>query len=145
LFNTTVGNNTYTMPSRWSAAGNFSQTVNDHRRPDSDLRSHHADAFPGTSFPPTASATRGRHAEPVPLPAPQGLALDPTGNRGYNFRAVPAGVAAAGRQVLRVDYNFSPKVTTYARLLQDYQAQNGYNTTVGLPAAPGASFRTVTT
>ena len=43
-------------------------------------------------------------------------------------------------KILRVDYNISPKMQTFARLLQDYQAQNGYNVTVGPPGGAWGQF-----
>ena len=75
-----------------------------------------------------------------PMPSPPGLALDPTGNRGYNFRAVLPQLRPLDDKILRVDYNFSPKVQIFVRLLQDYQAQNGYNVTVGPPGGAWGQF-----
>ena len=43
-------------------------------------------------------------------------------------------------KILRVDYNISPKVQIFVRLLQDYQAQNGYNVTVGPPGGAWGQF-----
>ena len=43
-------------------------------------------------------------------------------------------------KILRVDYNISPKLQTYVRLLQDYQAQNGYGVTVGPPGGAWGQF-----
>ena len=75
-----------------------------------------------------------------PNPSPLGLALDPTGNRGYNFRYPQQQLRPLDDKILRVDYNISPKVQIYARLLQDYQAQNGYNVTVGPPGGTWGQF-----
>ena len=53
-----------------------------------------------------------------PNPSPLGLALDPTGNRGYNFRAVLPQSRPLDDKILRVDYNFSSKAVMYSvRLL----------------------------
>ena len=133
LYNSTTSFATYTMPTRAGEGGRFLEDRNHDRRADSDLRSHHADAFPREhhSRQPHQPAGAG-HAEPVPESgSPLGLALDPTGNRGYNFRYPQQQLRPLDDKILRVDYNFSPKVVTYVRLLQDYQAQNGYNVTVG--------------
>ncbi|MBS1857367.1 MAG: hypothetical protein JST11_18510, partial [Acidobacteria bacterium] len=43
-------------------------------------------------------------------------------------------------KILRIDYNPSPKWVVYARLLQDYQAQNGYSVTVGPPGGAWGQF-----
>ena len=75
-----------------------------------------------------------------PLPDPQGLALDPTGNRGYNFRYPTQQLRPLDDKILRIDYNPSSKMMTYARLLQDYQAQNGYQVTVGPPGGAWGQF-----
>ena len=45
-----------------------------------------------------------------PNPSPLGLALDPTGNRGYNFRYPQQQLRPLDDKILRVDYNISPKV-----------------------------------
>src|SRR5262249_20639632 len=66
--------------------------------------------------------------------------LDATGSRGYNFRYPTLQVRPLDDKILRVDYNFSPKVATYARLLQDYQAQNGYQVTVGPPGGAWGQY-----
>lgn len=142
LFNTTVGNNTYTMPTALERQGNFSQTVTTTGVliPVYDP-SNNGSPFPGNIIPASRISPQGQAMLNLfPLPAPQGLALDPTGNRGYNFRAVLPVSRPLDDKILRVDYNPSPKVTTYARLLQDYQAQNGYNTTVGPPGGAWGQF-----
>ncbi|MBS1859929.1 MAG: hypothetical protein JST11_31455, partial [Acidobacteria bacterium] len=43
-------------------------------------------------------------------------------------------------KILRIDYNPSPKWMVYARLLQDYQAANGYQVTVGPPGGSWGQF-----
>ena len=75
-----------------------------------------------------------------PLPDPLGLALDPTGSRGYNFRNVLPQLRPLDDKIFRVDYNISPKMTAYARLLQDYQAVNGYAGTVNPPGGAWGQF-----
>ena len=45
-----------------------------------------------------------------PLPDPAGLALDPTGNRGYNFRYPQQQLRPLDDKILRIDYNPSSKV-----------------------------------
>ena len=141
LFNTTVSNNTYTMPTALERQGNFSQTVTTTGVliPITDPTT--GAPFPGNIIPSNRISPQGQAMLNLfPLPAPQGLALDPTGNRGYNFRAVMPQSRPLDDKILRIDYNLSPKVTTFVRLLQDYQAQNGYNTTVGPPGGAWGQF-----
>ncbi len=141
LFNTTVTNNTYTMPSALERQGNFSQTVTTTGVLVPVYDPTTQTPFPGNIIPANRISPQGQAMLNLfPMPAPQGLALDPTGNRGYNFRAVVPQSRPLDDKILRVDYNFSPKAVTYVRLLQDYQAQNGYNTTVGPPGGAWGQF-----
>jgi len=141
LFNTTVTNNTYTMPSALERQGNFSQTVTTTGVLIPVIDPTTQAPFPGNIIPSNRISPQGQAMLNLfPMPAPQGLALDPTGNRGYNFRAVLPQSRPLDDKILRIDYNFSPKVTTFVRLLQDYQAQNGYNTTVGPPGGAWGQF-----
>ncbi len=141
LFNTTVTNNTYTMPSALERQGNFSQTVTTTGVLVPVYDPTTQTPFPGNIIPSNRISPQGQAMLNLfPMPAPQGLALDPTGNRGYNFRAVVPQSRPLDDKILRVDYNFSPKAVTYVRLLQDYQAQNGYNTTVGPPGGAWGQF-----
>ena len=141
LFNTTVTNNTYTMPSALERAGNFSQTVTTTGVLIPIYDPSTQTPFPGNIIPSNRISPQGQAMLNLfPMPAPQGLALDPTGNRQYNFRAVLPQSRPLDDKILRLDYNFSPKVVTFVRLLQDYQAQNGYNTTVGPPGGAWGQF-----
>ncbi len=141
LFNTTVTNNTYTMPTALERAGNFSQTVTTTGVLVPIYDPTTQTPFPGNIIPANRINPQGQAMLNLfPMPSPQGLALDPTGNRGYNFRAVLPQSRPLDDKILRVDYNFSPKVVTFVRLLQDYQAQNGYNTTVGPPGGAWGQF-----
>ena len=97
--------------------------------------------LPGNVIPASKISPQGQAMLNLfPNPSPLGLALDPTGNRGYNFRYPQQQLRPLDDKILRVDYNFSPKVQFYARLLQDYQAQNGYNVTVGPPGGTWGQF-----
>jgi len=141
LYNTTVTNNTYTMPTAAERTGDFSKTVTTTGVQVPVFDPSTQQVFPGNVIPASRISAQGQAMLNLfPLPAPQGLALDPTGNRGYNFRAVLPQSRPLDDKILRVDYNFSPKVTTFVRLLQDYQAQNGYNTTVGPPGGAWGQF-----
>jgi hypothetical protein len=141
LYNTTVTNNTYTMPTALERQGNFSQTVTTTGVLIPVYDPTTQAPFPGNIIPSSRISPQGQAMLNLfPLPAPQGLALDPTGNRGYNFRAVLPQSRPLDDKILRLDYNLSSKVVTYIRLLQDYQAQNGYNTTVGPPGGAWGQF-----
>jgi hypothetical protein len=141
LFNNTVSLATYTMPTALERAGDFSQTVTTTgvQVPIYDPLTQAV--FPGNKVPVSRISPQGQAMLNLfPLPDPLGLALDPTGSRGYNFRYPQQQLRPLDDKILRIDYNFSPKVVTYARLLQDYQAQNGYNTTVGPPGGAWGQF-----
>ncbi len=141
LFNKTVNNATYTMPSALERAGNFSQTVTTTGVLVPVYDPTTQTPFPGNIVPTNRISPQGQAMLNLfPLPSPQGLALDPTGNRGYNFRYPQFQDRPLDDKILRIDYNFSPKVVTYARLLQDYQAQNGYSVTVGPPGGAWGQF-----
>ena len=141
LFNNTVSFATYTMPSALERVGDFSKTVTTTgvQVPIYDPTTQ--TPFPGNIVPSNRISPQGQAMLNLfPLPDPLGLALDPTGNRGYNFRYPQQQLRPLDDKILRIDYNFSPKVVTYARLLQDYQAQNGYNVTVGPPGGAWGQF-----
>jgi len=141
LYNTTVTNNTYTMPTALERQGDFSQTVTTTGVLIPVYDPTTQAPFPGNMIPANRISPQGQAMLNLfPMPSPLGLALDPTGNRGYNFRAVMPQSRPLDDKILRIDYNFSPKVVTYVRLLQDYQAQNGYNTTVGPPGGTWGQF-----
>jgi len=142
LYNNTVNINTYTMPSLLERNGDFSQTVTTTGTliPIYDP-SNNQTPFPGNVIPASRISQQGQAMLNLfPDPSPQGLALDPTGNRQYNFRFVAPVQRPLDDKVLRVDYNPSSKMTMYARLCQDYQAQNGYETTVGPPGGNWGQF-----
>jgi hypothetical protein len=143
LRNNTIGFNTYTMPSALERAGDFSKTVTTTgvQVPVYDPLTQAV--FPGNIIPANRISPQGQAMLNLfPLPDPLGLALDPTGNRGYNFRYPVQQLRPLDDKILRLDYNPSPKVMTYARLLQDYQAQNGYQTTVGPQGGAWGQFPT---
>ncbi len=141
LFNTTVTNNTYTMPTALERAGNFSQTVTTTGVLVPVYDPTTQTPFPNNIIPANRISAQGQAMLNLfPMPAPQGLALDPTGNRGYNFRAVLPQSRPLDDKILRIDYNLSSKAQAFVRLLQDYQAQNGYSTTVGPPGGAWGQF-----
>jgi len=141
LYNATVNTATYTMPTALERAGDFSKTVTTTGALVPIIDPTTQAPFPGNVIPSNRISPAGQAMLNLfPLPDPAGLALDPTGNRGYNSRFVLPQIRPLDDKILRVDYNFSPKVVTYARLLQDYQAVNGYNVTVGPPGGSWGQF-----
>ena len=132
--------NTYTMPTLLERQGDFSQTVTTKGAqipiydPSTKLQ------YPGnivtTPFSPAGLAMLNL----FPLPDPAGLALDPSGGRRYNFRAILPRDQPNDDKILRVDYNLGPKSIIYVRLIQDYQAQDGYGGTTGPPGAGWGQF-----
>ena len=141
LFNSTVNNATYTMPTALERTGDFSKTVTTTGVQVPIFDPNTQTPFPGNVIPSNRISPQGQAMLNLfPLPDPAGLALDPTGNRGYNFRAVLPQIRPLDDKILRVDYNISPKLQTFVRLLQDYQAVNGYNVTVGPPGGAWGQF-----
>ncbi len=141
LFNSTVINNTYTMPSLLERQGDFSQTVTTTGVMVPIYDPLTQSPFPDNVIPPSRISPQGQAILKLfPEPDPKGLALDPTGNRGYNFRAVLPQKRPLEDKILRMDHNFSDKVVLYARLLQDYQAVKGYGGTVNPPGGAWGQF-----
>lgn len=133
LRNTNQIINTFTMPSALERAGNFSQTVTTAgvQVPIFDPQNNQA-PFPGNIIPASRFSPAGQAMLNLfPQPDSLGLALDPTGNRQFNFRNILPQLRPNENKILRVDYNFNPKLVTYGRLIQDYQAVDGYAGTVG--------------
>lgn len=88
--------------------------------------------FPNNRIPASRfSAAGAAMLNLFPQPDAQGLALDPTGQRAFNFRAILPQSRPNQDKVLRFDYNPTSKINTYLRLIQDYQAVDGYAGTVG--------------
>jgi hypothetical protein len=143
LYNSTTSFATFTMPTQLEKTGDFSKSVTTTGAliPISDPNTQ--TVFPGNIIPANRISPQGQAMLNLfPNPSPLGLALDPTGNRGYNFRYPQQQLRPLDDKILRVDYSISPKVQFYARLLQDYQAQNGYGNpvTVGPPGGAWGQF-----
>src|ERR1019366_5915192 len=141
LYNSTTNFATYTMPTQLEKAGDFSKSVTTTGALIPIYDPSTQTPLPGNVIPASKISPQGQAMLNLfPNPSPLGLALDPTGSRGYNFRYPQQQLRPLDDKILRVDYNFSPKVQFYARLLQDYQAQNGYNVTVGPPGGTWGQF-----
>jgi hypothetical protein len=124
--------NTYTMPSALERQGDFSQSVTTTGALVPILDPTTRAPFPNNRIPASRIHPAGQAMLNLfPLPNPAGLALDTAGLRRFNFRNILPRSRPNEGKVLRVDYNFGPKLTTYLRLLQDYQAVDGYAGTVG--------------
>jgi hypothetical protein len=141
LYNNTVNIATYTMPSALERTGDFSKTVTTTGVQVPVFDPLNQTPFPNNVIPSNRISPQGQAMLNLfPLPDPLGLALDPTGNRGYNFRAVLPQLRPLDDKILRLDYNISPRMTAFVRLLQDYQAVNGYNGTVNPPGGAWGQF-----
>jgi hypothetical protein len=128
-----VINNTFTMPSASERAGDFSQTVTTTGAlvPIYDPQANQA-PFPGSRIPASRISRAGQSMLNLfPLPDDRGLALDASGLRRFNFRNILTQSRPNEGKVLRVDYNIARKLQTFVRLLNDYQAVDGYAGTVG--------------
>ncbi|MDQ6708242.1 MAG: Plug and carboxypeptidase regulatory-like domain-containing protein, partial [Acidobacteriota bacterium] len=132
LRNANTIENTYTMPTALERQGDFSQTVTTQGVPVPVYDPATGMAFPDNKIPASRISPAGlAMLNLFPLPDPRGLALDPTGQRRYNFRAILPQSRPNEDTILRVDYNVGSRLVTFVRLLQDYQAVDGYNGTVG--------------
>ena len=124
LFNSTVNNATYTMPTALERPGDFSKTVTTTGVQVPIFDPTTQTPFPGKHHPrqPHQPAGAG-HAEPVPA-AGSGWAWRSTrrATAGITSAAVLPQLRPLDDKILRVDYNISPKLQTFVRLLQDYQA-----------------------
>ena len=133
LRNTNAIDNTFTMPSALERQGDFSQTLTTTgvQIPIYDPANNQTQ-FPGNKIPASRIDPSGlAMLNLFPQPASQGLDLDPTGTRRFNYRAILPQFRPNDDKILRVDYNFGSNLTTFVRLLQDYQAVDGYAGTVG--------------
>lgn len=141
LRNKSVINNTYTMPSALERQGDFSQTVTT-----TGARVPIYDPTTQTPFPdnriPASMISRAGQAmlNLFPLPDPQGLALDTSGARRFNYRAILPQSRPNEGKILRMDYSLGPNTVFFARLLNDYQAVDGYAGTVGPPGGAWGQF-----
>ena len=141
LFNSTTSFATFTMPTALEKTGDFSKSVTTTGALIPIYDPTTQTPFPGNVIPANRISAQGQAMLNLfPNASPLGLALDPTGNRGYNFRYPQQQLRPLDDKILRVDYNISPKLQTFVRLLQDYQAQNGYNVTVGPPGGAWGQF-----
>src|SRR5258708_18759233 len=103
LYNSTVANNTYTMPTALERTGDFSKTVTTTGVQVPIFDPSTQTPFPGNMIPANRISPQGQAMLNLfPLPDPARLALDPTGNRGYNFRAVLPQVRPLEDQILRL-------------------------------------------
>ncbi|MGH9672717.1 MAG: carboxypeptidase regulatory-like domain-containing protein, partial [Bryobacteraceae bacterium] len=115
--------NTFTMPSVFERQGDFSQTVTTQgvRVPITDPTNGQPFAnniIPANRISPAGLAMLNL----FPQPDPRGLALDPTGGRRFNYRAILPQSRPNEGKILRIDYSISPRLQTFVRLLNDYQA-----------------------
>ncbi|MDZ4799430.1 MAG: carboxypeptidase-like regulatory domain-containing protein [Bryobacteraceae bacterium] len=125
--------NTFTMPTALERQGDFSQTVTTTgvQIPVFDPANGQS-PFPGNRIPSNRISPAGQAMLNLfPAPDAAGLALDPTGQRQFNYRAILPQSRPNEDKVLRVDYNVSSKINSFVRLIQDYQAVDGYAGTVG--------------
>jgi hypothetical protein len=125
--NKSIATNRFTMPTALERTGDFSQTVTSTRAPIAITDPTTQQPFPGNKIPANRTSPAGQaFMNLFPLPN----AVDPSGTLSYNYIANLQLNRPNDDKILRVDYNLGQKTITYARLLQDYQAQDGYGGTV---------------
>lgn len=141
LRNKSIIDNTFTMPTALERAGDFSQTVTTTGAQVPIYDPATGQQFPGNKIPASMISRAGQAMLNLfPLPDPRGLALDSTGARRYNYRAILPQSRPNEGKILRMDYNLGSKAIFYARLLNDYQAVDGYAGTVGPPGGTWGQF-----
>ncbi|MCC7155467.1 MAG: TonB-dependent receptor [Bryobacterales bacterium] len=120
---------TQTMPSSLERQGNFSQSVDQNNTliPVLDPLNNRQQ-FPGNIVPSSRLDPNGTKLLSVfPLPNAKGPA------NSYNWNGVSINKQPRRDSILRLDYNITPKMTFYTRLIQDYQAYQGeFGLAVGL-------------
>ena len=129
--NKSVGTNRFTMPSALERSGDFSdtRTTTGVLVPITDPTTQQV--FAGNKIPASRISAAGlAFMNLFPLPDPAGFGVDPSGTRQFNSIFNVFLNRPNDDKILRMDYNLGPKTITYARLLQDYQAQDGYGGTV---------------
>jgi hypothetical protein len=119
------------MPTALERQGDFSQTVQSTGAPVPVYDPTTNVQFPGNIIPPSRISPIGQaFMNLFALPSPLGYGIDTSGTRQYNNIFVLPQKRPNDDKILRVDYNLGQKTTAYVRLLQDYQAQDGYAGTV---------------
>ena len=129
--NKSISTNRFTMPTALERTGDFSQTVTSSGAliPIVDPTTgqpYQANMIPKSALSPAGLALMNL----FPLPDPRGFGADPSGSRGFNSIFNVQLNRPNDDKILRVDYNIGRKTTSYVRLLQDYQAQDGFGGTV---------------
>jgi hypothetical protein len=126
--NRSISTNYYTMPTAAERLGDFSQTVDSKGNviPVTDPQNGGVQ-FAGNKIPASRISAAGQaFTNLFPLPN----ATDPSGTRSYNYISNVQLNRPNDDKILRIDYNPGSKDIMYGRLLQDYQAQDGYGGTV---------------
>jgi hypothetical protein len=124
----TGGVNHYTMPTALERMGDFSKTT----------------TTTGKLIPikdPSTNAVYPGNIMPVSQISPVGFAMmnlfplpnttDPTGQRQYNSQYQFNRDQPRENRILRVDYNLGDKMSSYVRLMQDFQGDRGVGATLG--------------
>ena len=123
----TGGVNSYTMPTDKERAGDFSNTVTSTGVliPIKDPLTRTVlpnNVLPQSRISPIGSAFLNL------FPSPS--ATDPTGRRGYNGQYQFNRDQPREDRILRLDYGLGPKTSSYARVIQDFQADRGVGSTL---------------
>jgi hypothetical protein len=141
LRNKNTIDNTFTMPTALERAGDFSQTTTTQGVLIPIFDPTTGQVYPGNKVPASQINRAGlAMLNLFPLPNPLGFRLDPTAVTNassglvggqYNFRAILPQSRPNEDKILRIDYNIRSKDLFFARLLNDYQAVDGYAGTTG--------------
>jgi len=126
-----VATNRYTLPTALERVGDFSQTVTSTGALVPIIDPTTGVAFPDNKIPANRISPAGQaFMNLFPLPSPLGYGIDPSGTRQFNSIFNLQQLKPNDDKILRVDYNVGKSTSAYVRLLQDYQATDGYAGTV---------------
>ena len=129
--NKSIATNRFTMPTALERTGDFSQTVTSSGALIPIIDPTTGKQYQGNMIPKSALSPAGLALMNLfPLPDPRGFGADPSGSRGFNSIFNVQLNRPNDDKILRVDYNIGRKTTSFVRLLQDYQAQDGFGGTV---------------
>ncbi len=122
----------YTMPGSAERTGDFSGTVTS-TGVSIPIRDPLAGRpFVGNIIPPSRIDTAGAALLNL-FPAP--FVTDLTGKRGYNAIYQQTQSNPREDRILRLDYQPGPRTTSFIRLIQDYQGNDGYGSLLGASGA----------
>ena len=128
----TRGPYSYNMPTLLERTGDFSQTVTSTGVPIAIHDPTTGVQYTGNKIPDSQITPAGRAIMKL-FPTP--FTTDPTGQRQYNAQYQWTGDKPHSDKILRLDYYLGSKTTSFMRLIQDYENENGVGALLGAPTS----------